>query len=154
MNIRPATQADVPQIVKLIDEVWAEYGCVLNTDIEEQYLLTPAEYFHGKNGEFWVVEADGKIVATCAVQMNDKTTAELKSLYVHKDARKRGLGFQLAEMAIAYARDKGAIEVILWSDTRFEAAHRLYERLGFKKTGERKLDDINNTTEFGFGKLI
>jgi N-acetylglutamate synthase-like GNAT family acetyltransferase len=154
MNVRPATQDDVPRIVKLIGEVWAEYGCILNTDIEEQYLLTPAEYFHSKNGEFWVVETDGKIVATCAVQMHDQNIAELKSLYVHKDARKRGLGCQLTEMTMDFARDRGATEMILWSDTRFEAAHRLYERLGFAKTGERKLDDINNTTEFGFGKRM
>jgi len=154
MNIRPATQADVPQIVKLIGDVWAEYDCILDTSIEEQYLLTPAEYFHAKNGEFWVVDEGGEIVATCAVQMHDETISELKSLYVNKDFRKHGLGKQLTEMTIDFARDKGAAEMILWSDTRFAAAHRLYEWLGFKKTGERKLDDINNTTEFGFGKRL
>jgi putative acetyltransferase len=150
MNIRPATQADVKQIVKLIGDVWAEYDCVLDTNIEEQYLLTPAEYFHAKNGEFWVVEDNGEIAATCAVQMHDENTAELKSLYVNKDFRKHGLGQRLTEMTIDFARSKGAIEMVLWSDTRFIAAHRLYERLGFERTGQRKLDDINDTIEFGF----
>ena len=42
----------------------------------------------------------------------------------------------------------------LWSDTRFTRAHRLYERLGFEREGTRKLQDLNNTTEFGFRKRI
>jgi len=150
MNIRPATQADVSQIVKLIGEVWAEYDCVLDTSVEEKYLLTPAEYFHARNGEFWVVEEGGEIVATVAVMMNDAATAELKSLYVNKNVRKHGLGQRLTEMAIAFAREKGAAEMVMWSDTRFTSAHRLYERLGFENFGRRELDDLNNTTEFGF----
>lgn len=154
MNVRPATQADAPQIIKLIGEVWAEYDCILDTNVEEQYLLTPAEYFHAQNGEFWVVEENEEMIATCAVMMNSETTAELKSLYVNKNFRQHGLGQQLTEMTIAFARDKGASEMILWSDTRFTAAHRLYERLGFEKNGQRKLDDMNNTTEFGFRKQL
>ena len=68
MNFRVATQEDVPQIVKLIGEVWAEYNCILDTSVEEQYLLTPAEYFHSRNGQFWVAEKNKEIVATGAVQ--------------------------------------------------------------------------------------
>lgn len=154
MNFRAATQEDVPQIVKLIGEVWAEYGCILGTGVEEQYLLTPAEYFHARNGQFWVAEENEEIVATGAVQFYDDTTAELKSLYVHRDFRRHGLGQTLTEMAIDLARDRGAAEMTLWSDTRFTQAHRLYERLGFERKGTRKLQDLNNTTEFGFRKRI
>ncbi len=154
MNFRVATQEDVPQIVKLIGEVWAEYDCILDTSVEEQYLLTPAEYFHSRNGQFWVAEENKEIVATGAVQFYDDTTAELKSLYVHRDFRRHGLGQTLTEMAIDFARDRGAAEMTLWSDTRFTRAHRLYERLGFEREGTRKLQDLNNTTEFGFRKRI
>jgi hypothetical protein len=54
MNIRPVAPSDVPQIIKLIGDVWAEYDCVLDTTVEEQYLLNPGEYFRGRDGEFWV----------------------------------------------------------------------------------------------------
>jgi N-acetylglutamate synthase-like GNAT family acetyltransferase len=154
MNIRPAKQSDAPQIIKLIGEVWAEYDCVLDTNVEEQYLLTPAQYFHAYNGEFWVVEENDEMIATGALQMNSATTAELKSLYVHRDFRRHGLGQTLTEMAMDLAREKGAREMIMWSDTRFTRAHRLYERLGFERTGERKLQDLNNTTEFGFRRQL
>ena len=53
-------------------------------------------------------------------------------------------------MAIGVARERAATEMVLWSDTRFVHAHRLYERMGFTRNGARRLDDINNTTEFRF----
>jgi hypothetical protein len=45
LAVRAARDSDASQIVRLIGDIWAEYGCVLDTDIEEQYLLTPAGLF-------------------------------------------------------------------------------------------------------------
>lgn len=154
MKIRPVTKSDVPHIIKLISDVWAEYDLVLDTDIEEKHLLAPDDYFHEKNGEFWVVEIEDEIVATIAAMMSDKETAELKSLYVHKDFRRQGLGEKLTKFVMDFARTKGAKELVLWSDTRFTKAHRLYERLGFERFGERELHDLNNSIEFGFKRKI
>jgi putative acetyltransferase len=41
-------------------------------------------------------------------------------------------------------------KMILWSDTRFLAAHRLYRNLGFREIGTRELNDSNNSVEYGF----
>ncbi len=150
MKIRSVIKKDVPQIIKLISDIWAEYDCVLDTDIDEKYLLAPDDYFRGRDGEFWIIEEDGKIIATIAVLMLDAKTAELKSLYVHRDFRKQGLGEKLTGSAIDFARQRNKIEMILWSDTRFTKAHRLYERLGFEPFGERELHDFNNSVEYGF----
>jgi N-acetylglutamate synthase-like GNAT family acetyltransferase len=136
--------------VRLIGDIWAEYGCVLDTTVEEKYLLGPAQYFHARNGEFWVLEDGDRIVATVAVMMIGDDAAELKSLYVHKDHRGVGWGERLTGLAIHLAKERGARKMELWTDTRFLNAHRLYERLGFAMAGKRKLDDLNNTTEFGF----
>ncbi|MDQ3178958.1 MAG: GNAT family N-acetyltransferase [Acidobacteriota bacterium] len=150
MKIRPVNKKDVPQIIKLIGDIWAEYDCVLDTDVDEKYLLAPDDYFRGRDGEFWIVEEDGKIIATVAVMMLDAKTAELKSLYVSSDFRKKGLGEKLTALAIDFARNGNRSEMILWSDTRFTKAHRLYERLGFERFGKRRLRDLNNSVEFGF----
>jgi len=154
MKIRPVTKRDVPQVIKLISDVWAEYECVLDVEREETYLLSPDEYFRAKEGGFWVAENNNKIVATVAVQMLGEKTAELKSLYVHKDFRRAGLGQKLTEFTVLFAGHKGANEMILWSDTRFTKAHRLYERLGFKRVSYRELDDLNSSKEFGFRRNI
>jgi N-acetylglutamate synthase-like GNAT family acetyltransferase len=154
MKIRPVEKKDVPQIVKLVGDVWAEYECVLDTEKEETYLLDPGEYFHARDGEFWVVVEKNAVVATVAVQLLGEKTAELRSLYVRKDFRRQGLGENLTTLAVKYAQMKGSKEIILWSDTRFAEAHRLYRRLGFKQVSSRELDDLNKSKEYGFKRNI
>lgn len=154
MLIRPANEHDTRGIIGLIGEIWSEYDCILDTDVEERYLLSPGEYFRSHDGEFWVAEDGGRVMATVAVMMLDPATAELKSLYVHPSKRGKGMGEHLVRTATEFAGKKGASEMILWSDTRFTAAHRLYERLGFRETGTRKLADLNNSVERGFKTVL
>ncbi|HBV00249.1 MAG TPA: N-acetyltransferase, partial [Thalassospira lucentensis] len=41
--------------------------------------------------------------------------------------------------------------VMLWTDTRFEAGHRFYEKSGFARTGQtRILDDLSQSSEIQF----
>jgi len=82
--------------------------------------------------------------------MLDEKTAELKSLYVREDFRRQKLGENLIKLAVKSASMKGRSEIILWSDTRFTNAHRLYKKLGFKLLGKRELKDINKSVELGF----
>ena len=43
----------------------------------------------------------------------------------------------------------------LWSDTRFDRAHRFYEKRGYVRTGPlRALDDKSNSIEFGYAKPL
>jgi len=45
--------------------------------------------------------------------------------------------------------------LVLWSDTRFEQAHRLYRRIDFRQTGERTLpNDPNQTREYCFERPV
>jgi len=150
MKIRHSIEKDVPQIIDLITDIWAEYDCILDTEKEEKYLLAPEDYFHSKDGEFWVVAERNQIVGTVAVIMLDENTAELKSLYVRRNFRQQGLGENLIKLAVKFASIKGRNEIILWSDTRFIEAHKLYEKIGFKRLGKRELNDINKSSEFGF----
>lgn len=40
------------------------------------------------------------------------------------------------QVTIDWARDTGFERVEFWSDTRFERAHRFFEKFGFQKSGE------------------
>ncbi len=147
--LRLVQREDVPSILELIDGVYAEYGCKLDAENEERHLLDPGSYFRADGGEFWVVEADGMIRATVAVQLHTDAS-ELKSLYVHSSLRRQGWGRKLTNLAIEHALSLGRPRMFLWSDTRFEDAHRLYRSLGFKECGYRELNDSNNSKEYGF----
>lgn len=149
LSLRPTVPEDVPGILKLIAEVYAEYSCVLDAENEERHLLEPGTYFRSHGGEFWVVEDDGSICATAGVLLHEDA-GELKSLYVHTSLRRQGWGRRLTNLAIDYARQKGKSKMILWSDTRFTDAHRLYRSMGFHEIGVRELHDSNNSVEYGF----
>ena len=46
--------------------------------------------------------------------------------------------------------------MILWSDTRFDQAHRLYTRMGFRLNRRADVcpDDLNQTREYGFERPV
>jgi GNAT superfamily N-acetyltransferase len=61
----------------------------------------------------------------------------------------------LVDTVLEWCRRAGIGQLTLWSDTRFDRAHRLYEGMGFRQTGERELaDDPNDTREFGYERAV
>ena len=151
--LRPAEPVDTPGIHALISLVYAEYGCILDVERDERHLIDPGAYFRSKDGQFWVVESAEGIAATGAVMIYPDF-AELKTLYVHPSIRRQGWARRLIDLAASHARQAGRIRLTLWSDTRFTTAHRVYESLGFRRTGYRELADLNNSREFGYEKEL
>jgi oligopeptidase B len=149
LRLRPTVAGDVPGILALIGGVYAEYGCVLDPEHEDRHLLAPGPHFRANGGEFWVVEEDGIVRATVGVLLCGEVV-ELKSLYVAPSLRRQGWGERLVRLAQAHGRTAGGRRMVLWSDTRFADAHRLYRRLGFRQEGVRALNDVNETVEYGF----
>ena len=46
------------------------------------------------------------------------------------------------QLTIDWARERGFREVRFWSDTRFERAHRFFEKFGFQQDGRvREMHD-------------
>ncbi|MHB8681631.1 MAG: GNAT family N-acetyltransferase [Acidimicrobiales bacterium] len=155
-TVRAATDDDSGAVVDLVRACFSEYeGCVLDTDTEEPQLLRVASYYAEIGGSAWVVVHDGDVVASVACRPAGPGAVELKLLYVAARARRRGLGRALVAMVEQEARQQGASEVELWSDTRFLDAHRLYEELGYEQLPEtRELHDLSKTVEYHFHKRL
>jgi ribosomal protein S18 acetylase RimI-like enzyme len=64
--------------------------------------------------------------------------AHLVSMWVDPGHRRRGVARALISQAVGWATEHQADEVILWVADQNAAARRLYERLGFRPTGERQ----------------
>jgi ribosomal protein S18 acetylase RimI-like enzyme len=62
----------------------------------------------------------------------------LVSMWVDPGHRRRGVARALIDRAIGWATEYQAEEVILWVADQNAAARRLYERAGFRPTGERQ----------------
>lgn len=151
LTLRAARDEDSAGIIDLITRVYGEYpGVLMDVDGEEPELRAPASAFEA----FWVAESAGEVVACVGAKTRateGRPVVELKKMYVSRALRGRGLGRRLIEQVEAYARERGATRVELWSDTRFETAHAVYEHVGYRRTGDvRELHDISDTSEFFF----
>lgn len=152
--IVPATLADAPDVIALIGRVFVEYGWIWDPSAEVPDLLrwTPYEPPHGA---FFVIRREGRVVGSVGVDRVADDTAELHRLYLDPAARGRGLGDALVETILGWCRDNGIGRLVLWSDTRFVHAHRLYLRHGFRQTGERVLPgDVNQSREYHFERDV
>jgi O-acetylserine/cysteine efflux transporter len=155
LSMWPATRDDAPGVIDLIGRVYAEYSFVWEPRVEVPDLFRFEEHYEAPRGAFFVVREADVIVGSVGVERLDGETAELHRLYLDARLRGRGTGRALVQAALAWCRSEGITRMILWSDTRFDQAHRLYSRLGFSQTGERALpDDLNQTREYGFERPV
>lgn len=153
--LRPIRAGEEALVHALIAACYREFGLVLNLDDGcEAHMRDPGAYFRAHGGEFWVVADDrGVVRATVAMVVHDEgggRAAELKSLYVGSAWRRRGVGRWLTLHVIGEARRAGCVALVLWSDTRFGPAHRLYESMGFARFGRRDIEDSNASSEWGY----
>jgi GNAT superfamily N-acetyltransferase len=153
--VTAASSADVDGVIALIGRVFAEYGFLFDPAVEVPDLLRFAAHYAPPHGVFFVVRRGTTVVGSAGVERLDANTAELHRLYLDTEWRGRRLGRALVETALGWCRAQGIPRLVLWSDTRFDLAHRLYVRMGFRRTGERVLpDDANHTREHGFERTV
>ena len=157
IQIRDARDDDSWDLIGLIAACWAEYpGCILDVHAEEPWLLAPATAYAEQGGRLWVAEMDRRVVASVALRpTSEPSGVALKSLYVARPARRRGLGEQLVALVEDEARSRGASFVELWTDTRFLDAHRLYERRGYVRGPHtRELHDLSKSVEYFYRRNL
>jgi GNAT superfamily N-acetyltransferase len=84
----------------------------------------------------WVAERQGQRVGCVFCVAADDTTAQLRILLVHPDARGTGLGTELTRRCVDFARDAGYQRMRLWTNDPLVAARRIYLTAGFRLVEE------------------
>lgn len=155
LTVESGVPADAPGVIALIGRVFAEYGFVYEPSTEVPDLLDFERHYQGPHGEFFVIRDETLIVGSVGVERLDGATAELHRLYLDTHLRGQGTGRALVGAVLDWCRAQGISRLVLWSDTRFDLAHRLYTRTGFRQTGERSLpEDLNDTREYRFEREV
>ncbi len=156
--VRDVDDSDSEQVIELINDVYSEYqGCVLLVDEEEPELKAPASAFSGLGGQFWVAECQGIICGTVAITPTDAPgVARLHKLYVSSGARGRGIGEALCKLAETSARDHMKADMMMmYTDSRFLKAHRLYDRLNYQRQpGVIQRADASQSVEYVYTKRL
>ena len=142
-TFRPGRKDDGLGLVRLVDEVYREYGDEADVEGYDRDLLDVEDAYRKIGGEFVVLEQDGEIVGAHATQPVDREAGLLtfRRLYLRAHLRGTGAGQFLMDWAVQWSRDNGYRRVEFWSDTRFSRAHRFFERYGFEKGGLRHVEE-------------
>ncbi len=136
MDIRPIESKDNEALAKVIRTALAEFGANKpgtvyfdpTTDALFELFRTPGSYY-------FVATQDEKIVGGCGIFPTENLphgTCELVKLYLAKEARGSGLGKQLMEQSMSWAKENGYTHVYLESMPELAKAVSIYEKVGFK----------------------
>jgi GNAT superfamily N-acetyltransferase len=155
-RIRAGRDADATALIALIWSCWSGYpGIRMDVDREMPELRALAAYYARAGGALWVAETDGAVSGMIAAAPREGTEWEICRVYVQPALHGSGLAHALLDRAERHAVAAGATRLALWSDTRFDRAHRFYEKRSFVRHGPvRVLNDISNSLEFGYAKPV
>lgn len=114
-----------------LNRAWLEaYSLLEPADLPQ--LKNPELHILSKGGQVFFALQGNKVLGTCAAIRLSNTRFELAKLSVDPAFHGHGLGRMLSEAVISFARQAGAHEVVLTSNSALIAAIKLYESLGFQ----------------------
>jgi GNAT superfamily N-acetyltransferase len=160
VSVQPVLRAgrddDADGFIALVSACWRDYpGCVMDLDGEVPELRALASHFANQGGTLLAAEQEGRIVGMAATRPAQDGAWELCKMYVAAGQRGHGLAHRLLDAVEDHARAQGAANLKLWTDTRFDRAHRFYEKNSFVRSGPlRALDDISHSIEFPYVKPL
>ena len=157
MQLRPAQENDTQAIVDLVGGIYREYGFEICLEDAESDLARVKDVY--PPGSFMVlVDTDETIRATVALTpcLERANVSWLKRLYLDASLRGGGHANDLLDWALTRSSALKRFRVELWSDIRFERAHRFYEKHGFRHDGtvRHMTDGYEPYDEFFFAKEL
>lgn len=134
----------------VVASVFEEFGFPFASYDYDADLREPERFYPPERGGLVVALADDAVVGCVALEGSPGASFELHRLYVLAGARRHGIGTALLRWAIDRAAELRARELIAYSDIAFLDAHRLYERMGFRRFRFRYAPDPWRSREWGF----
>lgn len=136
---RRAHRTDVPAIVRMLsDDELGSHRERSDEPLPESYYAAFEELARDDHHELIVAELNGDVIGTLhlmflpSLSYQGGLRAQIESVRVDRRFQNQGIGSSMMKWAIERAGQRGAHIVQLTTHESREAAHRFYERLGFK----------------------
>ncbi len=144
LNIRPATSADVDEVVRIYIESWnAGFGELLSRadrtvtpDLIERWkrdLSRPVPH------RWWVAERQGSVVDFIGICPSrdpvDPRLGEVETIAVDPAHWRKGIGKALMSLAVENLATDGYDEAILWTVEGYKRGIAFYEKMGWRRDG-------------------
>jgi ribosomal protein S18 acetylase RimI-like enzyme len=153
VHIRRATEKDADVIARLLTDAFGEVerlytraGYAATTPDADTLRERLAE------GPTWVAEEGGSVAGTVSAVERDGGVY-VRSMAVATSARGRGIGLQLMRQLTLFALARHAGRLYLSTTPFLFSAIRLYESLGFRRTGQPP-DDLYGTPLVTLAKVL
>jgi len=136
-KIRVFDLRDTDQVVDVIDKVLRDIKVIPESSdrIEDEDLFKISQIYNDR-GRFWVAIESDKIIGTVAIRDLGNNVAKLNRMFVLVDYHGSGIGQELLNTAINFAKGQKYSEIILNTSILMHRAHHFYEKNGFVKYSE------------------
>jgi len=132
---QPDLEDQVLDLILPIQQV--EFGVPITARDQPDLARIPEVYQAGRGG-FWVGLAENRVVGTLGL-IDFGSGGALRKMFLHKHHRGSGLAQALFDTLLAHARHQGLPGLWLGTLPHMGAAHRFYERNGFRRVTSEEL---------------
>ncbi|CEN38669.1 GNAT family N-acetyltransferase [Capnocytophaga cynodegmi] len=118
-------------IEKQIQDLFSELSDIQTVSLEKLFSLAQSPYIA-------LCTDENKIVGMATMAVYDVISgrkAWIEDVVVSSNYRKKGIGERLTQFLIEKAKELEVNMLLLYSNPKREAAHRLYKRMGFLEKG-------------------
>jgi len=132
---RKVQKSDNQALAKIIRSCFLDFNVpTQGTVYEDPTTDHLSELFTEANSALFVAEENGELCGCCGIFPTEglpEHCAELVKFYIHKDFRGQGLGKNLMEESIDFAKMSGYKSIYIESLPEFSTAVSIYEKQGF-----------------------
>lgn len=128
-------------IIKMILKIQQEEYNLPITANDQLDLAKIETFYQQDDGNFWIAIDNEMVVGTIAIKNIGNGNAMLRKMFVKQEYRGKDIGVskKLLFILIDWARQKNFSRIFLGTTPQFLAAHRFYEKNGFKEIFKEEL---------------
>lgn len=137
MKIRKISERDISEVKLVIQTVMPEFGAsgpgFAIHDPEVQDMFTA---YQRPRHVYFVIESEGRILGgggIAPLEGKEENVCELRKMYFLPEARGKGLGQEIMNLCLIFAKEVGFKQCYLETLETMSGARKLYEKNGFNK---------------------
>jgi N-acetylglutamate synthase-like GNAT family acetyltransferase len=141
MKIIPYSNQHKDQIIKLILDIQVEEFNVAISITDQPDLLNIESFYQQGTGNFWVATVDEQVIGTIGLFDIGNSQSVLRKMFVASNFRgkEKGVATNLLNTLLDWSREKNIKEIYLGTVATYFAAHKFYEKNGFKEINQEEL---------------